>query len=246
MKIKNLSGSHALRRTLFVAAAGLSFVVASSAAWAQGAPPPAPPPPAPPAAAPPPPAPPFAAQPPPQGQPPPYPGYPPDDPRYQAPYPYPYPYPYYPPPYGYRAPADVRPEVIDYEEGKTIPPGYTRTQRKRKKLVVAGAVLFATAYGLSLMGATTSALEGEDRFAPMFVPVFGPFITMGTAADDMPGGLRFIFLLDGMTQLAGATLLITGIVWKEDVLLRDDTIEKEALVPELLVGPGSAGIRMRF
>lgn len=170
------------------------------------------------------------------------------DPRYPAPYPYPYPYPYPPPPYGYRLPsAEPLPDVIAYEEGKPIPPEYTRIQRSRRKLVIAGSVLFATAYSISLMGATTAVLSGDDRFATMYIPVAGPFITVGVARDDLPSGLRTVFLLDGLTQIAGAALLVTGIAWKEDFLQRTDTIKpQEALVPELLIGPGSAGVRLRF
>lgn len=167
------------------------------------------------------------------------------DPRYPAPYPYPYPYPR---PYGYRLPSvEPLPDVIEYEEGKPIPPGYTRIHRNRRKLVIAGSVLFATAYSISLMGATTAVLSGDARFATMYIPVAGPFITVGVARDDLPSGLRTVFLLDGLTQIVGAALLVTGIAWKEDFLQRTDSLEtKRALVPELLIGPGSAGVRMRF
>ncbi|MDC3953692.1 hypothetical protein [Polyangium jinanense] len=204
------------QRTFVVAAASLALVVASSVAGAEGAP----------------------SQP--------QPGSAPPDPRYPAPYPYPYPYP--PPPYGYRLPSvDPQPEIIEYEEGKPIPLGYTRVHRNRRKLVIAGTVLLATAYGISLMGATTSVLSGDERFAMMYIPVAGPFLTIGAAKRDLPSGLKTVFLLDGLTQVVGTALLVTGIAWKEDFLQRDDTIKpKEALVPELLIGPGSAGVRLRF
>ncbi|MDI3289481.1 hypothetical protein [Polyangium sp. 15x6] len=210
------------QRTFVVAAASLSLVVASSVAGAEDAPS--------------------------QPQPQPTPGSAPPAPRYPAPYPYPYPYP--PPPYGYRLPSVVpqpEPEVLEYEEGKAIPPGYTRVQRNRRKLVIAGTVLLATAYSISLMGATTSVLSGDERFAMLYIPVAGPFITIAAARRDVPSGLRSIFLLDGFTQIVGTALLVTGIAWKEDFLQRNDTLEpKEALVPELLIGPGSAGMRLRF
>jgi len=99
-----------------VAAASLLLVAASSVAWAQSTPPAAPP---------------VAPQEP-----------PPNEPRSHAPYPLPYRYSARP--YGYRLPEDDRPEVIQYEEGKPIPPGYTllRDDPVEKKSVLAPEFLF--------------------------------------------------------------------------------------------------------
>ncbi|HVK64581.1 MAG TPA: hypothetical protein VM694_08905 [Polyangium sp.] len=96
------------------------------------------------------------------------------------------------------------------------------------------------------MGATTAALDGDDAYAPMFVPVIGPFITLDSASNKL-GGLTLLCLFDGLTQLAGAAMIVVGVAVKKDILLRDDLVEKKSvLAPEFLFGPGSAGVRLRF
>ncbi|MDI1442792.1 hypothetical protein [Polyangium sp. 6x1] len=220
---------------------GLLAAPAMSAAQSQKAPaaapalPPPPPPPAAPQAAPPPGMPPPGVQP---GQP---------------PYPYPYPYPYgqpgypYPPPppgYGY-PPAGVETQelkpVMPYKGG-VVPPGYVLEERVRKGLVIAGSVLFGTFYLFTAAGAA-AAESNSAPWGALYVPVIGPFIVAG--AGNFRGDaevVRPLFVLDGIIQAGGAAMLIAGIVAKQKVLVREDLVART----ELLVGPGSVGMKMSF
>jgi hypothetical protein len=125
-----------------------------------------------------------------------------------------------------------------------IPPGYEYVERRRKKLVATGSVMFGVMYGITLMGGIISLLDGDDEYAPMLVPLIGPFLTVGSARH-IDGLWTVFFLTDGLVQVAGAALLVTGIAWEEKVLVREKPA-KTSLAPELLVGPGSIGMRLRF
>jgi hypothetical protein len=132
--------------------------------------------------------------------------------------------------------------VIPYEAGMVIPPGYHREERIKTPLVVAGA---STLGGLWLIS-TVIALGTDDDYYALAIPVVGPFIMM--TSDKIRGlatVIAYPFLIaDGLGQVAGAALLIAGAV-KRDVLVRDSTGKIEPK-PELLVGPGSIGMRVRF
>jgi hypothetical protein len=164
-----------------------------------------------------------------------------------SPYPSPYPYPY-PPSYGFRPyPApDLAslPDVIDYNEGTPIPPGYKYVERDRKRLVISGSIIFSVMYGVTLMGAIASAIDVDSEYLPMFIPLIGPFVTAGNA-QHMDGIWKFFLVTDGLAQVTGAALLVAGLAWSEKVLVRDKTLQT-SLAPELLVGPGSVGMRLRF
>jgi hypothetical protein len=231
-----------------------------AAASAQQQPPPAQPGQPPPAAAPPPGSPPPAAAPaqPPPGYAPP-PGYGPPPGAYGPPpgaygpppqggyggYPYGYQY-YYPPP-------PLPPRQLPYDEGQPVPPGYRVEERARKGLVIAGTVTFGSAYLLSILGAATAASDGGNEgegFIPLFIPVAGPFITLGTMDDDASAATP-LFILDGIAQVGGVALLIGGLAASETILLRNDVRadrRRPAVdpMPELRIGARAASARWRF
>ncbi|MEJ7729317.1 MAG: hypothetical protein WKG00_08880 [Polyangiaceae bacterium] len=249
------------RATACAAALAAGLVIASPVAHAQTAQPPvAPPAPrpprrpghlqsarssgAPPGAAPqpgrrPPPPPGYGAPPgygPPQGYPP---GAYPPPPGYGSPagaYPYAYPYPYgYP---GYMQPVPP-PRTLPYDEGQAIPPGYHVEERARRGLVIAGTVTFGSAYLISILGASSAVASDDsssDDFAPLFIPVAGPFITLGTA--DGADGAAPIFILDGIAQVGGLALLIAGLAAQESLLVRNPDVAT-GVVPEVGLGPRS-------
>lgn len=188
-------------------------------------------------------------QPPPPSAPPPAWGQPAQPPAGYPPQPYGYPpYGYPPPPYGYgyyppplAAPG---PLTRPYEEGRPIPEGYTLKERARRGPIVAGATTLGTLYMLSALAGSVAQDTGDgDEFAPLFIPVAGPFITIGTAKSENGG--TFILMMDGIGQTAGAILLIYGLAGTDKILVRNDVATRRPK-PELLVGARSVGLRMRF
>jgi hypothetical protein len=230
-----------------------------------GAPPAAAPPAAaPPAAAPPAAAPPAAAPPgqppygsPPYGAPPGQPGYGPPPPGYGPPgqpgahpYPppgyYPYPPPYYYPPGGTYP--DLRPRTIPYNEGDAPPAGYRLDTRMMRGLIIAGATTFGSLYLLS--AAVGSAFledsRNNDGHAPLFIPVVGPFITIGTANPSPMG--TFALVIDGLGQAAGVAMFVAGLTVKTKIWVREGKGEI-SVAPIVAAGPGGlpgVGFEGRF
>lgn len=165
--------------------------------------------------------PPAQPAPPPQPAPQPQPG-----PYAPAPY-YGQPPPGYYPGYGPPPPQeDSRPEEIDAEEGTRAPAGYTAVQRKRKGLIIGGAVTFGVSWTISAMAAAIgdddARRNGEDNeLAAMWIPVAGPFIQM--ARSDSSTARFFLFGLGG-SQVAGAVMLYLGLTSKTTVYVRNDLV----------------------
>jgi hypothetical protein len=254
----------ALRASVGATALAVGLAVASPVAQAQTAQPPvAPPPTAPPPVAQPGPAPAGAQQPAPPGvqpgapQPgappaPPPPGYGAAPPGYGPPQGYPQGYPppgYGPPPgayaypYPYGYPGYMQPvpppRTLPYDEGQAVPPGYHVEERARRGLVIAGTVTFGSAYLISILGASSAVASDDnssDDFAPLFIPVAGPFITLGTAED--ADGVAPIFILDGIAQVGGLALLIAGLAAQESILVRNPEVAT-GMVPDVSLGQRS-------
>ena len=52
-------------------------------------------------------------------------------------------------------------------------------------------------------------------------------------------------ILDGISQVAGATMFIGGLLAEKKILLRNDLASPKAM-PEIFIGPRSAALRLRF
>jgi len=124
-------------------------------------------------------------------------------------------------------------------EGGVIPLGYKLDERVNKGLVVAGASVFGSLYGLSVLVGITG-IDSNVPLELLLIPVIGPFVYM---AEGSSPGANPILLLDGIGQATGAALLIAGVVAKKKVLIRTDRGSVDA---ELHVGPGSLGMKMTF
>jgi hypothetical protein len=155
---------------------------------------------------------------------------------------------YYPPPYYYSPGLNlVPPTTLPYEEGQTVPSGYRLKTRPVRSLVITGSITFGATYLISLIVGATAVAQGGDNksFAALFAPVVGPFISIGTIGSSGAGTLWLV--IDGLTQTAGAAMLITGLAVDEKFLQRAATgsvSPLEALAhPQLLVGPRSAALR---
>jgi hypothetical protein len=137
----------------------------------------------------------------------------------------------------------LAPPTLEYVEGKPIPAGYRLVERANRPLIATGLSLFALGYGISLgVSLVILSVGGDDgeEFAPLLVPVAGPFIALGTLDE---GSATLMF--DGITQTAGILLTVIGIFATDSKLERIDgpvALGK----PEILVGPGTAAVRWQF
>jgi hypothetical protein len=158
---------------------------------------------------------------------------------YPPPYGYPgygYGYPPYGYGYGYGYPVEP-PARLPYKEGEPAPAGYHLDTRIRKGLVIAGSTTFGACYLLSVGVAAAFQDDNDaDDVTPMFVPLVGPFLTMGTA--DPTGFATFALTVDGLAQTVGLGMFIAGIANEERVWVHDTV--------SLRVGPGSLGVEGQF
>lgn len=157
---------------------------------------------------------------------------------YPAPYPaqpgYPppgYPPGAYPPPPGWGpAPSptgtdptimgpDGRPRTLPvempYDPDKGVPPGYRIGEKRRTSLAIAGGVTFGTVWVASCI-AGGIMLDNDEDGAPMYVPVIGPLITIGTARTSPAGTTPLVF--DALAQAAGVAMFIAGMATSQQVL----------------------------
>jgi hypothetical protein len=155
---------------------------------------------------------------------------------------------YYPPPggYYYPPPGAMMPVLtLPYEEGDPIPQGFAVKSRANRPLLIAGSITFGAPYLISvLIAATVVSASNSDggEFAPMFVPIVGPFITIGTAHAEGAGTFWLIF--DGLAQAGGAAMFIAGLTMEEKYLQR--TAPRASLKPEVIVNPGAMKLKWTF
>jgi hypothetical protein len=157
-----------------------------------------------------------------------------------------------PPGYGYGTEPTL-PRELDYEEGDEIPPGYSKETKIRLGLVIGGAASFGGVYVLTMVAASiadsvvrdndeircqsTGLLsstceqvptpEDDDDFVPLFIPLVGPFITIGTAEASAGGAVPLI--LSGLGQTAGVAMLIAGLAARQTVLRRQGAKSEPAI-----------------
>ena len=137
------------------------------------------------------------------------------------------------------------PATLPYLEGEAVPQGYQVKTRPVRSLVLAGAITVGLTYvGSALSAASLIAANSSENtgFAPLFAPIVGPFITIGTARAS--GAAALWLTLDGLGQITGATLMIYGLASEEKVLKR--TPLGLLTHPDVMVGPGSTALRWRF
>lgn len=136
------------------------------------------------------------------------------------------------------------PRVLPAVEGRSPPPGYRPEQRIRRGMVIGGAVTFGVLYLATVVaGGFLQESAQPDRFAPLFVPVAGPFVTLGTAD---PAALPSVLLaIDGIAQALGLGLTIGGVIHPEEVWVRDELAL--TLAPIVIQGaPAGVGLSSRW
>lgn len=178
------------------------------------------------------------------GQPEPQPGYPQGYPQGYPP-PQPYAQPYAPQPPVYQQPIPQGPEEMNYVDGNPIPYGYTRIQKTRKGLVIAGAVTLGVVYGFSAaFGAVgedlRNANETHTDTSAMWIPIAGPFLQIKETSTST--GKLFFFHV-GLAQTAGALMLVYGLTAPRTLLVRNDQL---SVVPMLSKDAGGMMVSGRF
>ncbi len=144
------------------------------------------------------------------------------------------------------------PRIIrDWQEGEPIPPGYHPSTRIRTGLVAGGATMFGATYLISLLVAaigqdsctavsTMGGVQCTNDAAPLFIPVVGPFITMGNVRDSATADVFLV--LDGLLQVGGIAMFIAGLAWPKTVLVRNDLGKNKIHVtPTPMLGQNMAG-----
>ena len=125
-------------------------------------------------------------------------------------------------------------ELNSSDDLRPAPAGYTPVLRKRKGLIIGGAVTFGVTYVISAFAASIASDTshgGNNELAALWIPVAGPFVQL--ADTDSATGKFFLVGLGG-AQLAGAIMLISGLTNEHRVFVRND------LVGSLSVGPMTA------
>lgn len=186
---------------------------------------------------------------------------PPEGPAVPAPAPYPtYEPPSYAPaqpapaPRGYGAPAHrppppparPAPPRVVYGWDPDVPPpdGYELDSDVNMGLIGTGIGLLVTSYVTSiLVGVVATQVEEvtpgtESDWSPLYVPVAGPFVALGTL-DPGASGVGLL-LADGILQSAGVLAIVLGIVDQEYKLIRTGGME---ITPS--VTPGQQGLVVR-
>jgi hypothetical protein len=120
-----------------------------------------------------------------------------------------------------------QPDVLPYREGRMVPEGYEVQTQIRPALLFGGLATFGATYA-------TSVWLGADSDVPaLYVPVFGPFIAVGSLemsgcdyalcdlADSMVVFAGILLVADALTQIAGLVMMTMGAIPRE-VLVRTE------------------------
>lgn len=141
--------------------------------------------------------------------------------------------------------------IYDWDEDEELPPGYRLEKRLRKAHLHAGVVTLSAVYGVTAAATIApfgQAKNADDRraVAPLFVPVAGPFIAMGTLrTSDLPP-VAVVLGLSGAAQSVGLGLLIAGLAAPRTVLVRSyDEGEDTSWSLSPVVSPRDGGLSLR-
>ena len=119
-----------------------------------------------------------------------------------------------------------------------MPVGYHVEERPRRGLIIGGALTLGIPWALGLAFASGSNFPNETGW--LVVPALGPWITLATRKNEsvcytsvgagsssnncvqqVDNGYRTLLVMDGLTQAAGAIMLIYGLSSTKKVVARD-------------------------
>ena len=131
-------------------------------------------------------------------------------------------------------------EIVDFDEGRPVPAGYTPVYRTRRHLIVGGAVTLGVSYAISAFVASIgqdSGSNGRNEVGAMWIPVAGPWLQL---ADTSSATAKFFLVGLGTAQVAGAVMLYYGMTTKNLVLVRNDFVGNLTVAP--MAGNGASGM----
>ncbi len=138
------------------------------------------------------------------------------------------------------------PKRLTPEAGEKPPAGYTEVSSNNRALWIGGVTTFAAGcfVGVIAGGVADSTENHEDgRYLWWnLLPIAGPFVT--ASSSEIGVGGKTVFVVLGATEAAGLGMLIGGLASRKKTWLRDDVAQ--TYEPEVLVGAGSAGVRVPF
>jgi hypothetical protein len=137
------------------------------------------------------------------------------------------------------------PKRLTAEAGEKPPEGYTEVSSNNRPLWIGGVTTFAAGCFVSVIaGGIADSIEDHEQGRYLWwglLPIAGPIVT--ASSQEIEVGGKAVFVLLGATQATGLGMLIGGLATKKKTWLRDDVATYE---PELVVGAGSAGVRVSF
>lgn len=133
------------------------------------------------------------------------------------------------------------------------PPGYHYENKRFLAPIIGGGVTLGVGWAASavtgLLGTivTMGSPGPSTDFGPMFVPIAGPFITLGMQpAGQRSDGFTAAALAMGGAQVVGASFLVVGLAMGKDrVLVEDDPYRGVALSISPVVGPSLNGVTLQ-
>ena len=135
---------------------------------------------------------------------------------------------YAPPP----PPQPVGPPRVVYNWDADIPPpdGYTLDWDINARALAGGIGLLSGAYLTSILAAAVASKSSTnpDAWAPLYAPVAGPFIALGTV-DPSSGGFGLL-IGDGVMQLGGALAIAIAFIDVRHKLIRQAGIQVTPIV----------------
>jgi len=141
---------------------------------------------------------------------------------------------------------------LPYEDGDPIPAGYRLVKRRRRGLIIAGAITTGVPWSFGVVAAVSN--DFRDNTGLLLIPVIGPWAMLATStARDQScspsdtvdictvskAGVRGVLVFDGLVQLAGGTMFVAGMFFPRLRLVRSDVVV--SVVPTTF-GPGSYGL----
>jgi hypothetical protein len=152
------------------------------------------------------------------------------------------------------------PSLALADDATNNPPPSYHVEHVRPRAVVGGASLFGTAYGISLtIAALNAPNSSHDPWMTnaMFVPVVGPFISMGSSLSNIAGncgmwcglgvGAEALLAVNGLAQAGGLALMIYGLAHPATVVPDHPAqSHKVKLMPTPIAGRGFAGAGLGF
>ncbi len=130
-----------------------------------------------------------------------------------------------------------------------------RIERKpNTAAIVTGASLLGTAYVISVLPTIGADVGGDHEFDPLYAPIVGPFIAaarsfananhstgyFGSWGQSIATGMGVIFVVDGITQVAGVVTLVAGLATPRRIKMSEPRIRVTPVVGKTMTGLGAS------